>query len=369
VTIILDHESIRAGMERNAINSAIRYVRMLGPLDQVSYVTMPNGRVEIEFTTNHDQIVDALRRFRATAQREQTEQERSCRSRLLLNTLRDYIGGLASIQGPKSIVLLSSGVLNPRRDAPLSGPPGPCEIRQLEFQDVSTAASRARAHLFVVQPDDPSMDSAREVFRDPTASRFAGADKDRAGLESLAGVTGGEFMRVVGPDDPTLTNLARALAGYYIATVDVSPSERNGAMHRVDIDVSRDGVRVRANQAVHLPRQEGRKTDASASEMLRDGTLYRGLPIRTTAFASAGDGKRVNVLAVLESVESGVTFTDAVFGLIDTRDKLVAQWTANRAELSGPQVITAGAGAPGPYRLRGGRRSTNSSPRSRRPTR
>jgi hypothetical protein len=60
----------------------------------------------------------------------------------------------------------------------------------------------------------------------------------------------------------------------------------------------------------------------------------------------------VNVLAVLESIESGVTFTDAVFGLIDTRNRLVAQWTANRAELTGPQVITAGAGAPGPYRLR-----------------
>jgi hypothetical protein len=352
VTIILDHESIRPGMERNAINSALRYVRMLGPLDQVSYVTMPNGRVEIEFTTNHDQVADALRKFRATAQREQTEQERSCRSRLLLNSLRDYIDGLAAIQGPKTIVLLSSGVLNPRRDGPLSGPPGPCEIRQIDFQDVSTAASMARAHLFIVQPDDPSMDSAREVFRDPTASRFAGADKDRAGLESLAGVTGGDFMRVVGPDDPTLTNLARGLAGYYIATVDVSPSERNGGMHRVDIDVSRAAVQVRTNQAVHLPRQQARKTDASAGEMLRDGTVHRGLPVRTTAFASAGDGTRVNVLAVLESIESGVTFTDAVFGLIDTRNRLVAQWTANRAELTGPQVITAGAGAPGPYRLR-----------------
>lgn len=353
VTVILDHESIRPGTERNAINAAIRYVRMLGPRDQVSYVTMPNGGVAIDFTTSHDRIVDALRNFRANAPRESTEQERSCRSRLLLNTLSDYVRGLAPIQGPKSIVLVSTGLLNPRRDAPLSGPPGPCEIRQIYYQEVSTAASMARAHFYVVQPDDVTMDSPRQVFADRTASRFAGADEDRAGLESLAGVTGGDFTRVVGPDDPTLTDLARGLTGYYIATFDASPGERNGAMHRVEVGVSRERVRVRTNHEVQIPRQEGKALNASAGEMLRNGVFYRGLPIRATAFASAGEGKSVKVLAVLEGVERDVRFAEAVFGLIDTRrDKLVAQWTANEAERSGPQVVTAGAGAPGPYRLR-----------------
>jgi len=353
VTIILDHESIRAGTERNAINSTVRYVRMLGPRDRVSYVTMPNGGVEVDFTTNHDQVVDALRNFRASAPREPTEQERSCRSRLLLNTLSDYIRGLTPIQGPKSVVVVSTGVLNPRRDAPMLGPPGPCEIRQIYFQEVSTAASMARAHLFVVQPDDVTMDSPRQVFTDRTASRFAGADEDRAGLESLAGVTGGDFMRIVGPDDPTLTNIAGGLTGYYIATFDVNPSERNGAMHRVDLDVSRERVQVRTNLEVHIPRHEGTAVNASAATMLRNGLLYRGLPIRATAFASAGEGSSVKILAVLEGIERDVTFKEAVFGLIDTRrGKLVAQWTANEAELSGAQVVTAGAGAPGPYRLR-----------------
>jgi VWFA-related protein len=353
VTIVLDHESIRAGTERNAINTTIRYVRMLGPRDRVAYVRMPNGGVEIDFTTNHDQVVDALRNFRATAPRDPTEQERSCRSRLLLNTLSEYIRGLTPIQGPKSVVVVSTGVLNPRRDAPMLGPPGPCEIRQIYFQEVSTAASMARAHLFVVQPDDVTMDSPRTVFTDRTASRFAGADEDRAGLESLAGVTGGDFMRVVGPDDPTLTNVAGGLTGYYIATFDVNPPERNGAMHRVEVSVSRERVRVRTNPEVHLPRHEGKAVNASAETMLRNGLLYRGLPIRATAFTSAGDGGRVKILAVLEGLERDVKFKEAVFGLIDVRrGKLVAQWTANEDERAGSQVITAGAGAPGPYRLR-----------------
>ena len=352
VTIVVDHESIRAGTERNAINSVVRYVNMLGPRDRVSFVTMPNGGIEVDFTTDHATVTEALRRFMARGQREPTEQERSCRSRLLLNTLSDYLRGLTPIQGPKSIVVVSTGVLNPRRDAPLDAPPGPCEIRQIYFQEVSTAASMARARLFVVQPDDVTMDSPRQVFTDPTASRFAGADQDRAGLESLAGVTGGDFTRVVGPDDLTLTNLARGLTGYYIATFDPNPSERNGAMHRVELNVLRDAVRVRTNQELLIPRREGRAISASTRDMLRGGTAYRALPIRATAFASAAEGDTVKVLAVLEGIEPGTTFTEAMFGLIDMRDKLVAQWTANEAELAGTQVVTAGAAAPGPYRLR-----------------
>ena len=351
VTIIVDHESVRAGSERNAINAAVRYIKMLGPRDRVSFVVMPNGGVEIDFTANHQQVIEALRGFVARAPLDASVQDRSCRSRLLLNTLRDYISGLATLQGPKSIVLLSSGVLNPRRDAPMNAPPGPCEIRQVYFQEVSTATSAARAHLYVVQPDDLKMDSPRQVFTDPTASRFAGADEDRAGLESLAGVSGGDFMRIVGPDDQTLTNLARGLTGYYIATIDVSGSERNGAMHRVDIGISRQQVRVRTNPEVLIPRAGG-STRASPVSMLKSGVTYRALQIRVSAFSSAGENGIVKILSVLEPIEPDVKVSDAMFWLIDARGQVVAQWTANNRELAMSPVLTAGAGPPGAYRLR-----------------
>lgn len=352
VSIVVDHESIRPGSAGNAINTAIRYIRLLGPRDRVSYVTMPNGGVEIDFTTDHESVIASLRKFVARAPREPTEQERSCRSRLLLNSMSAYLEGLAQMQGPKMVVLLSSGVMNPRRDAPMLGPPGPCEIRQVYFQEVSTAASIARAHLYVVQPDDLAMDSPSAVFVDRTASRFSDADEDRAGLESIAGVTGGEFIRIVGPEDRQLTNHARGLTGYYIATFEPAPGERNGAMHRVELSVAREGVKVKTNAELQIPRAAQRAADASARDMLRSGLVYRALPLRTTAFASAAADGRVKVLAVLEGIEPDVVFEEAVFGLIDARNRLVAQWTANRDELAGSQVVTAGEGPAGPYRLR-----------------
>ncbi|HVL66196.1 MAG TPA: hypothetical protein VM364_02910 [Vicinamibacterales bacterium] len=353
VSIIVDHESIRPGTERDALGAVIRLVNNLGARDRVSLVTMPNGGVEIDFTEKHEQVADALRKFIGRAPRESTVQERSCRSRLLLNSMSDYIGGLADFEGPKAIVLVSSGMLNPRRDAPMTGPPGPCEIRMIYFQEVSRAASRARASMYVVQPDDVTMDPAKQVFVDRTLSRFAGSDEDRAGLESLAGVTGGEFMRIIGPDDNTLLQLVRASSGYYIATFEPEPGERNGAPHRVDISVARDRVRIRTRPEVFIPRPVTTKAaHASVTEMLRNGILYRALPLRTTAYPSLGENGKVKILAVVEGVEPDVKITEAVFGLIDSRDRLIARWTADARELASAPIVTAGEAVPGAYRLR-----------------
>lgn len=353
VAVIVDHESIRPATERHALAAVIRMVNHLGPRDRVAFVKMPNGGTEVHFTEDHARVADALRNFVASAPRESSTQERSCRTRLLLNTMADYIGGLSGLEGPKSIVLVSTGMLNPRRDAPMLGPPGPCEIRMVYFQEVALAASRARASVYVVQPDDVTMDPARQVFVDPTLSRFSQADEDRAGLESLAGVTGGEFMRIIEPDDTTLVRHLRATSGYYIATFDPEPGERNGAPHRVELIAAREDVRIRTPPHVYIPRPVTTKAlRASPTEMLRNGVLYRALPLRTTAYVSGGDRGKVKILSVLEPVEPDVRIADAVFGLIDSRDKLVAQWTADDSALASMPIVTAGEALPGPYRLR-----------------
>ena len=352
VTIVVDHESIRPGAEKNTMAAAVRMVNSLGPRDRVSYVTMPNGGLEVDFTTDHEKVASALRRFIGTAPREPSDQDRSCRSRLLLNSMRDLIEGMATLEGPKTIVLLSSGILNPRRDAPNDRPPGPCEIRLVYFQEVAQAATLARAHIFVVQPDDLYVENARTSFVDASASRFASSDADRAGLESLAGVTGGEFHRIVGPDDNTLLRNVKDMSGYYVATFEPDRGERNGFSHRVEVSVARERMRIRTRSEVIIPRGNTTSASIAPGDMLRNGAVYVGLPLRALALASAGEQGSVKVMAMLEPIESGVTLTSAVFGLIDSRDRLVAQWTANERELAAAPILTAGAASPGSYRLR-----------------
>ena len=355
VTIVVDHESIRTGAERNAMNAVIRFVKALGPRDHVAYGRMPRGGIEIDYTTDHLRIVEALRKFVGTAPREETERDRACRSRELLFDIRNLLERAAPLNGPKIVTVVSSGVLNPRRDAPLNQPPGPCEIRTEVFQNVRVAAAQARALVFVVQPDNLVVESARTSVVDPLASRFAAADDDRHGLQSLAGVSAGEFMQIVGPEDNNLLAVARETAGYYIATFEPEPAERNGATHRLDVSVTRQQVKIRARPEVIVPRPPERVRTANAREMLADpgGIIYRALPLRAVAYASASEGGKVKILTALEPVERDVRIASAVFGLIDMkRDKLVVQWTANARELATQPVVTAGEAAPGPYRLR-----------------
>jgi hypothetical protein len=164
-------------------------------------------------------------------------------------------------------------------------------------------------------------------------------------------------MQIVGPEDNNLLGVAKATAGYYVATFDPEPSERNAATHRLDVSVTRDQVKVRARPEVIIPRvspQKGRGA-VSARDMLADptGAVYRGLPLRAVAYPSASEGGKVKILSVLETVERDVKIASAVFGLIDMkRNKLVVQWTANARELATQPIVTAGEAPPGPYRLR-----------------
>jgi hypothetical protein len=197
------------------------------------------------------------------------------------------------------------------------------------------------------------VESAKNAFTDRTLSRFSDADKDRAGLESLAGAAAGEFFRIVGPDDSALPSVARATSGYYIATFDPDAGERNGFAHRVELHLSRPNVRVRTRPEVIIPKPAARRGGSSdARGMLRDGVLYRALPLRAVAYTSAGNPDKIKIMTVLEPAERGVKLASAVFGHIDTRDRLDAQWTANERELASSPVVTAGEAQPGQYRLR-----------------
>jgi hypothetical protein len=335
VTLIFDHESIRAGAEKNAVNAVVKFVSALGPRDSVSFIKAPRGNVETDFTTDHEKVITALRRFVGRASRQETEQDRSCRSRLLLNAVEDVLGNVAPLEGPKLVVVVSSGMLNPRRDNPANRAPGPCEIALDDFQRVSAAAGLSGAHVFVVQPDDAEI------------------TPDYGGLESLAGGTAGEFIKIAGPDDDALRRIARLTAGYYVATFDAEPSERTGTARRMQVTLRRDGVRVRARPDVVIPKPPERgNSSRKPDDMLRDRLVYRALPLRLAAYTSLGAGDKVNVVAALEPVERGTTLTSVVFGLIDVKGQLAGKWTPNPASLGSRPLLSAGEVKPGIYHLR-----------------
>ena len=357
IILVIENDSLRASIARHTIDAAAGFVATLSPRDRVALVTTPRGGLLADLSRDHLGVRELLAGISGQASQRATDSEKACRTRDTLNALRGILEGVAHVDMPKTIVFVSGGMLTPRRDAPLAGPPGPCEIRTVNFDEVGKAAIETRANFYVVKADDLVIDSAANAFADPAASRFRSSDEELAGMESLAGVTRGTLLHVTPSDHEAFRRVVRETAGYYLVAFEPEPGERNGLSHRLDISVARPDVTVRVRPRLVIPKPATGKTEPSRTPqaMLRDGRMYRDLPMRAAAFASASaspDDGRLKIVAVAEPLDQLAAIASAAFGLIDSRGQLVAQWTANERELGRVPVASAGLAAPGAYRLR-----------------
>jgi len=355
ILLVIENDSLRAAVARHTIDAAADFVASLSPRDRVALVTTPRGGLLADLSRDHRRVRELLAGISGQASQRATESEKSCRTRDTLSALRGILEGVTHVDMPKTIVFVSGGILTARRDAPLAGPPGPCEIRAVAYEEVAKAAIETRANFYVIKADDLVIDPASNAFADPTASRFRSSDDELAGMESLAGVTSGTLLRVTPSDTAAFGRVIRETSGYYLAAFEPDSGERNGLSHRIDISVTRPDVSVRIRPRIVIPRASARSTPPSPTPqaMLRDGRMYRDLPMRAAAFASAGRGdSRLKIVAVAEPLDRLAPLASASFGLIDPRGRLVAQWTANERELGSVPLASAGLAAPGTYRLR-----------------
>jgi VWFA-related protein len=371
VMLVVNHETISPGRERPVRDAAARFLAGLSVRDRVGLVTIPRGAVSVPLTRDHEEVRSALARISGAAPQTSTQalpavpripgvsamevanSDRACTTRLTLGDLSTLLTGLASDE-PKTIVFISSGLMPPTRDAPADRPPGPCELKPEHYHDVGLAAHAARAHFYVVQPYDVVADPASNMLADPTASRFSQADDAVSGLQNLAGVTGGEIFKLTTAPDLVFTQVARESSGYYVADFLPDPAERNGLAHPIEIQVSRPGVTLRYQRQLVLAKAEGRKDPKflSPQDMLRGARRFRTLPLRAAAFTSRGDSaSALKVVALAEPMER-VPIVAAAMGLIDSRNRLVNQWTAEKGDLASGRLFTAFPASQGGYRLR-----------------
>ncbi len=350
VLMAIDRESIRPGRERPARDAALRFLSHLTARDHVGLMTLPE--VAVEPTTDHAQVRDALMHMTGMAPQERTPSESACRARLVLNTLAGMLQAMAGAEGPKTVAFIATGLAPPTRDAPMTGAPGQCEIRSVYFDEVGAAASAARAHFYIIQPNDDAVDSAETASVDRSVSRFRSGEDYLNGLQHLAGVTGGQLYRLSALDaNAVFTRVSRESSGYYVIAFEPEPGDRNGLPHRIEVKVAREHVTVRAQPQFTIAKVD--KGDITPQRMLREARAYHDLPLRATAYASLNPGdSRLKIIAAAEPIDPSVTFAAAAAGLYDAKGKLTAQWTADKEELSPRPMIAALAGSAGAYRLR-----------------
>jgi len=256
-------------------------------------------------------------------------QEARANARTSLNQLMGLIARLASIDGPKTLVLVSEGLV--------------AEPQLIDLTSLGAAAQAARVTLYVLQLEQPVFDASESIVS-PTLYQDLQVKAD--GLARLAGAARGALFRLVGADPYPFQRILRELSGYYLLAFEASPADRDGRTRRIEISTSAPGSVVRTRPAFRTAggpaTPEG---EAQIVRLLRTPRLATELPVRVASYTlrDPADGN----MRVLVGAEAGGGASNIVsFGyvLIDERGVIAASGRDPAPEGRLSQAVTVPKG-------------------------
>jgi VWFA-related protein len=363
ILLLVDQGNIRVGQGRLMMRSAVKFVDGLSPADRVAMVAIPQGQL-VDFTTNHERVREALlgtvglatpfkgryhislseaiatvEHSDATLRAQlflrecggalmspvdiarceiEVEQEASeivnhqrIQTQMSLRGMREVLRSLARLEGPKSVILISEGLV-------LEGLSG-------DVDDIAALAADVRASLDVMLLDVPQMDVTES--QRPTTPR-EDRDKQVQGLEALAGIARGGLHRIIVSGDYAFQRVMRSLAGYYLVAVESRPRDRDGRRHRVQVKSSRRGVTVYSRRGFLAPTSPAATSPVDAVKRALSAPLtMNDIPMRlaTWTYKEPG-GSRVRMLITAEIERTSDQTLDYTAGLVvvDGNNRTVA---------------------------------------------
>jgi VWFA-related protein len=268
---------------------------------------------------------------RMTAQQVRTE------ATLSLAALIGLINRLKTVDGPKTVVWLSEGLI--------------AEPRLVDLAPLGAAAQEARVSVYVLQLETPLTDVTTERLS-PTLTEDAQLRSD--GLARLAGAAGGALFHVAGSDPIAFQRILSELSGYYLLAFETTEADRDGRTHRIDMSVRQDGATLRAREAFRFESTASvqKWTQMRLVELLRSPAVAAELRLRAASYAffDPASGKvRVEIGAETDP-EDGIA-SQLLFGyvLVDTRGVIAASQVQER---SGPRFTAIAHVDPGAYTLK-----------------
>ncbi len=268
---------------------------------------------------------------RAVAQHARTQASISVGAMLAL------IASLKELDGPKTLVLLSEGLV--------------AEPRHFTFDELGAAAQAARVSIYVLQLEIPMFEAAQDRIS-PTL--LADIQTRGDGLARLAGSARGALFRLVGADPKPFQRIALELSGYYLLAFEPTEADRDGRVHRIEVSLARGGGQLRARQAFKLPpvAPSARLTEERLVDLLRAPRLSTELPIRVatyTYFEPDTPKLRVVVSAEADAASGPASQVLLGFVLIDDRGVIAASAVQ---EAAGGRYAFSALVPPGEYTLK-----------------
>jgi VWFA-related protein len=347
IHVLVDDDSIAPGREAQVREAMRLLASEMAPGDQLGVLTT-QGQLNFRPSSDLDRVQRAVNTLVGRSGVTESDSEAQCRTTRVLSAL----GSMLALTGgtPTTIVVFSAGLTPPaqkiidmtKRSAPTSAQVSAatndvCPVRPEDFENTGMLAAAARADLYLFHVTEGMVN--RSTTQD-------------AGFESLAGVTGAEFVRLTSSPQAGVSRLLRETASYYTAAFEPDASERNGGTFRVELKTTRDKVKVRTRPSVDIGKEVVRAA-VSPKDMLRTQTPYSDLPLRAAGHTSRTAGSDdVKIVALFEALDPAIAIKEASIGLFDEKNTLKKQWTAQPADLARRPVMAALAAAPGTYRVR-----------------
>ena len=233
-----------------------------------------------------------------------------------MRTLGALLGGLQEIDGPKTLLLISEGLIAEEQESALA--------------DLAATAAAARVTIHALLIDSGIYHDASVFGSSTTLTRDRTLREQ--GLRWLSWQAGGGLFRVLGTSDAVFQRLGRELSGYYLLGVETDPRDQDGRPHQIRVKVRRSGTTVRARQQFQVsadrPLQQTRKSDAELLALaLRAPFPIADLPLRLATYAHHdADTSKVRVLlaAEIERANEGSSELGIGFTLIDAEGRVAA---------------------------------------------
>ena len=333
--IAVDELGIRFSGARAVLETAGNFIDKLSPADRTAFVSYPEPGIQVGFTNDALRLKTAMRRvvgrtqvqtgrfnlglseaiaiseradarvFNEVVARECAQMNgaglEQCERDVLndaeqlvrgvrqdtqqsLRGLYDLLVGLTVIEGQKTLILISEGLII---DSPT------------DLDQVIRAAAFARVTINVLVLDLSRNDST--VAR-PQPTPSEDRELQLGGLGDLAAATRGSLYHIAGTGEGVFERLASETLAYYILGVEEAASDRDGKQHRIDVEVRRRNVTVRSRRAfvISAPTTTRRKAEETLLDALKSPFGVAEVPLRVTTFTQkdpASDKARVIIAA------------------------------------------------------------------------
>lgn len=219
VLVAVDRNNLRIETSRGTLDAAARFVEGLSASHAVGVMVLPEEKMRVAIGEPAAESAKVLRRLLGNYSPDTAlgEDELSARS-----ALHRVIGAMSAVKGRRTVVWLA--------DRMYSGTSTVDTARRAALQSVA----------FYVMAADAPMSIGEN--REPEAVTSGIYD----GLAGLAAASGGALMRRSSGAGPSFERLSRELSGTYVLTFQAEPFD--AGRHRLDVDVKRSGVEVRARR-------------------------------------------------------------------------------------------------------------------------